>query len=400
MKQIQGPSQVRAGRSTSEGAKGEPGRTPAPPSGSVSGNLSSRRWVPIDAQPERLERITVCTRPFRAAGPRIEAERIGGKLVVHNYGHGGSGWSLSWGSAALVVPIALGEGVQGAGAREIAVVGCGAMGLTSALALQQSGAKVTIYAREMPPAVRSSRATGLWSPDSRVGLAQATDAAFAARWEDMARRGWARFRELESGPGDAVTMHDRFELSDLPPDEAIAERYRKDPVGFAHLEGRVSDLYPPHRDSGPGAHPFGTGFCRFERTLRFNISTLSELLIAQFRQRGGVLRQAEFQTPNELARLPAAAIVNCTGYGARVLFGDTSLTPVRGQIGWLPPQPEANYSLQWNKLSVVSRGDGVVVQLGASSDGTGWNDASEEPDPSESETAVRALAALQRRVQV
>ena len=50
----------------------------------------SKRWVK-----QRLFDITVCLRPFRAQGPRIEAETIGDALVVHNYGHGGSGWSLS-----------------------------------------------------------------------------------------------------------------------------------------------------------------------------------------------------------------------------------------------------------------------------------------------------------------
>jgi D-amino-acid oxidase len=43
--------------------------------------------VPIRAHADRLFKITVCTRPFRAVGPRIEAERIGDKFVVHNYGH-------------------------------------------------------------------------------------------------------------------------------------------------------------------------------------------------------------------------------------------------------------------------------------------------------------------------
>ena len=52
-------------------------------------------------------KITVCTRPFRAQGPRIEAERLGDKLVVHNYGHGGSGWSLSWGSGTVALELAL-----------------------------------------------------------------------------------------------------------------------------------------------------------------------------------------------------------------------------------------------------------------------------------------------------
>ena len=58
------------------------------------------RLAPLLTDPGRLSRITVCTRPFRAAGPRIETETVGDKRLVHNYGHGGSGWSLSWGAAA------------------------------------------------------------------------------------------------------------------------------------------------------------------------------------------------------------------------------------------------------------------------------------------------------------
>ena len=84
-----------------------------------SGRTSPFTVPPLDAAAlERLERITVCTRPFRAAGPRIEAERLADKLVIHNYGHGGSGWSLSWGSATLVLPLALASG-----SREIGVIG-------------------------------------------------------------------------------------------------------------------------------------------------------------------------------------------------------------------------------------------------------------------------------------
>src|SRR5271165_6991455 len=78
--------------------------------------------VPVRASPDRITRITVCTRPFRAQGPRLEAERIGTKLIVHNYGHGGSGWSLSWGSSSIAVQKAL-----AGGERDIAVIGCGAL---------------------------------------------------------------------------------------------------------------------------------------------------------------------------------------------------------------------------------------------------------------------------------
>lgn len=120
----------------------------------------------VNARPERIMNITVCLRPFRAAGPRLDTETVGDKLVVHNYGHGGSGWSLSWGSGLVAVKKAL-----SAGARDIAVIGCGALGLTAAVVAQRAGATVTIYAKERMPDVRSARATGVWSPDSQIGRA-------------------------------------------------------------------------------------------------------------------------------------------------------------------------------------------------------------------------------------
>jgi glycine/D-amino acid oxidase-like deaminating enzyme len=115
--------------------------------------------IPIRADVDRIFRITVCLRPFRAAGPRLEAERLGDKVVVHNYGHGGSGWSLSWGSADVVVLKALDAAN---GKKELAVIGCGALGLTAASTAQRAGFKVTIYARSGRPmcALREPQAHG------------------------------------------------------------------------------------------------------------------------------------------------------------------------------------------------------------------------------------------------
>jgi D-amino-acid oxidase len=46
-------------------------------------------------------------RPFRKTGVRIEHERLrDGRSVIHNYGHGGSGFTLSWGCAREVVHLA------------------------------------------------------------------------------------------------------------------------------------------------------------------------------------------------------------------------------------------------------------------------------------------------------
>jgi D-amino-acid oxidase len=51
-------------------------------------------------------------RPFRKSGVRVESGRLSdGRPVVHNYGHGGSGFTLSWGCAKTVhqVAVRLGE---------------------------------------------------------------------------------------------------------------------------------------------------------------------------------------------------------------------------------------------------------------------------------------------------
>ena len=65
-------------------------RTAATPPGLPSFDVFPK-IMPIRAQVDRIFRVTVCLRPFRAAGPRLDVERVGDKTVVHNYGHGGSG---------------------------------------------------------------------------------------------------------------------------------------------------------------------------------------------------------------------------------------------------------------------------------------------------------------------
>jgi glycine/D-amino acid oxidase-like deaminating enzyme len=64
------------------------------------------------------------------------------------------------------------EAANGINGKTIAVIGCGALGLTAATTAQRAGFR-TIYAKERPPFVRSSWATGSWTPDSRIALTSA-----------------------------------------------------------------------------------------------------------------------------------------------------------------------------------------------------------------------------------
>jgi glycine/D-amino acid oxidase-like deaminating enzyme len=350
--------------------------------------------APMQARPDRIIAINVCTRPFRARGPRIEAERVRGKLVVHNYGHGGSGWSLSWGSARLALQSAVEAGLQ-RGTR-IAVVGCGAIGMTSALTAQRLGWRVRIYARERPPEVRSSWATGVWSPDSRICTLEHATPAFERRWEAMARTSHAAIQSLLGLPGDPVEYRDGYVLADVPFDQAGGHDDDGEPA-YPDLEFRLArDLRPRSVALTPAQHPFPVPYARRYTQLQFNIAPYQRWLMDQFLAAGGTIETREFTRLRELAALPEAAVVNATGYGARALLGDDSIVPVRGQTARLVPQADAPYGITWigHNLSVVSRRDGILVQAQQAGD---FGSADTTPDRAASEAAVERLAALFRR---
>jgi glycine/D-amino acid oxidase-like deaminating enzyme len=345
------------------------------------------RLPPIRLSMDRLMRITVCTRPFRAAGPRIEAERVGDKLVVHNYGHGGSGWSLAWGSADLAVKLA-----RESGARSFAVIGAGAMGLTTAIRLREIGAAVTIYAKDFPSETRSARATGTWSPDSRIALAGAVDPGFAARWEAMTRASLAAHQAYVGLAGEPVDWTERYYLNEGGPRLADIGPAREEP-NFLHLGDRVRDLNPPSRQLAPEENPFTAPRARRTVLMTFNVAEYAHRLITDFLTAGGRIERATFAAPADFARLTEPVILNCTGFGAKQLFGDVTLTPIRGQIGWLAPET-ARYGVYYRNMTLLSRPEGVVIQQRGASEAFGFDVADETPDRKELEEALAVLAPL------
>jgi glycine/D-amino acid oxidase-like deaminating enzyme len=367
-----------------DGCRGTPGQEQRP--------NPILQLAPIRASTDRITRITVCTRPFRAAGPRLDVETLGSKTVVHNYGHGGSGWSLSWGSSS----IAVGK-VLATGERDVAVIGCGAMGLTSALLLQRAGARVTIYAKELPPNVRSSLASGVWTPDSRICLEQNATPAFKQLWEQMARTSFQTYQNFLGLPGTPVEFIDSYFVSDSASASRRGESGGKpdDRAPFAELQRElIGDLMPRGVEFAPGSHSLGQRYLRRSSLMMFNLSAYSRLLMSDFRANGGKIEIAEFHSADDFAKLPQKALINATGYGARALFGDQSVIPVRGQLARGIPQPEVNYGLFYNNVSFVPRRDGFVFQAVGENDYYGYNDATTLPDRAEAEGAVNTIGEL------
>jgi glycine/D-amino acid oxidase-like deaminating enzyme len=131
--------------------------------------------------------------------------------------------------------------------------------------------------------------------------------------------------------------------------------------------------------------------------MQFNIADYGHTLLTDFFAAGGKFVHAEFGSLGDFAQLKENVIVNCPGYGARALCKDESVVPVRGQIGWLIPQPELTYGVLYDGVFVLPRRDGIVVQMLEGGDMRGYGDANETVDRAESEDAVRTLAGLYSR---
>ena len=98
-------------------------------------------FPPVKADPSRVIRTLAGLRPFRPSGFVVREEGLEGKKIVHNYGHGGAGITLSWGSSRLARDL----GLPGLRDQEpVAVIGAVVMGLTTARRVQEAGFAVTI----------------------------------------------------------------------------------------------------------------------------------------------------------------------------------------------------------------------------------------------------------------
>ncbi|MES2948331.1 MAG: FAD-dependent oxidoreductase [Pseudomonadota bacterium] len=340
----------------------------------------------VRATTDRLIDIAVCRRPFRAQGPRIESERRYGKTIVHHYGHGGSGWSLSWGSARLALPM-----IMATGERQIAVIGCGAIGLSTARVAQQHGLQVRIYCKEQPPEVASSAAAGLWTPDSRICTEEFATPVFAQRWEWMARSSFKTYQSLLGLAENPVEWRDGYFLSDIPFDQPL--NIEDGEPDYPDLNTRLADMRPRSVLLRPDEHPFRVPHVRRFTQMTFNIASYQRLLVDDFLRAGGEIVQRTFEHPRQFSDLRERTVVNCTGYGARALLGDTSIIPVRGQTARLVPQAEVDYALIYrgHNLVMVPRRDGLLVAAQGAYD---FNNNDTDVDRALSHAAVERLAGL------
>jgi len=117
-------------------------------------------------------------------------------LIVHNYDHGGIAFTLSWGTAIEAVDLMEKQAQEknlDLSNEEIAVIGSGPIGLTTAYILVERGYKVHMYARSFPPDIIASAATVVWSPSPLpIGLCGDD----AGMYERIVTNSYNRFKNI------------------------------------------------------------------------------------------------------------------------------------------------------------------------------------------------------------
>ncbi len=312
----------------------------------------------VEASWDRVIRTTVGLRPHRDSGFVLKAEKLDGKMLIQNYGHGGAGMSLSWGTAYMAAELAMEHGE-----RRATVIGCGAVGLTTARQLQRRGFDVTIYAMSVPPDTTSNMSLAGFTPTS--GLIE----------NDRRTPDWdAQFRRA------AEIAYTQLQLL-AGSNYGVSWIYSYSPTNELRGQEGPNDLLPPQLRTGqvvlqPGEHPFPTKYAIRRAAMRIQPSIYLDALIRDFLLFGGRIVIRKFDTPRDLMSLSESIIINCTGLGSRALFGDQELIPLKGQLTHFVPQPEINYQTTSAPGSTAGPG-GIGIHMMPRSDGIALGGTSE-----------------------
>ncbi|MCA9295969.1 MAG: FAD-binding oxidoreductase [Phycisphaerales bacterium] len=271
--------------------------------------------------------------------------------IVHHYGHGGCGFTISFGTAEVVADrvdrLCAEASTSGRSTVPIAVLGAGVVGLTTAWTLQQRGHTVRLYAEHEASEATSRLAGALWLP---TGIDVDESRASADGLDDPT-------------PSFTSMLHRSLEILDsLDPERwAIRTLPVYEPAGAPYEaryfdNGTVAppvpvDPFPVPGSVGPG-RMFRTRFLetpRFLRTLRDDVSHAGASFITR-----------RFESRNDVRGLEESIIVNCLGLGSARVFDDDAMYSARGVLVHLRPQP-LGYIVHDGYRYMFPRDDALVL---------------------------------------
>jgi D-amino-acid oxidase len=278
-------------------------------------------------------------RPYRNSSYRLEAETISNRFFVHNYGHGGAGITLSWGCAATVRDIVKAH-LVGSQETSVAVLGAGVMGLTAATRMLDLGLNVTIYSDRLPAQTTSAKAGGQWA------VSVVNFDGKKAEFTEIIKTAYTTFK-ASIGQGFGVLERPNYTAS---PSHNLDVALQLAPGLIPPRQSLLKLPFQGHTKPG-----------FVYQTLLIEPPVFLARLEADLRARGAGFVARKFASKADiLASVPEKIVVNCTGLGSMTLFSDTKMTPIKGQLAMLPPEPALQYLYGQNGY-LFPRGDHIVI---------------------------------------
>ncbi len=305
-----------------------------------------------DLSDEQFVEAVCGLRPCRTGGVRLEIDQLGTKKIVHNYGHGGCGITLSLGCAQVACDLV--ESIDSKQS-EVAVIGAGVIGLTSALELVKRGYKVRMYAEQSGLETTSAIAGALWLP---VGIDFGETDEQVARMHDLLLRSKNEFEKLDPT---------RFGIEHLTVYEPANSKTEEYLFNNGSIEPQVAIESFPFPCKADAGKKFTTLFIQNTRFLT--------TLLEDFSALGGEFVARRFEHATDIESLEESIIVNCTGLGAKSLFEDDRMFAARGVLVHMKPQ-DLGYGVHDGFKYMFPRENALI--LGGCFQEDSWSDAPDQ----------------------
>lgn len=222
---------------------------------------------------------------------------------------------------------------------QIAILGCGVSGLTTALTLQEKGLKPVIFAAQTPPDTTSNRAAAFWSPYY----------AYGDRASAWAKYAYGIFEELALAvPQSGVSMTSMYRMR--------RDSQGKDEYWTASLPDDKWQRLPES-----ALLPGYTSGYQVEVPLIETQLYLPHLL-DRYIKNGGLIHRQHINSFEFLLEKGYDLVINCAGLGSRELCQDDQLRPVRGQIAVVNAIPRYPIFLDESiPTHIILRKDGCIL---------------------------------------
>ena len=223
--------------------------------------------------------------------------------------------------------------------KNIAIIGAGISGMSTAFLLTQKNHRITIYAKAFSPNITSNRAAAFWFPyhirNDKRGIS----------W---CQTSYEYYKKLAKQKETGISMHQLIKV------------LRK---GVKEEEPVWIDFMPSGSYRIMDSNELQAGILKGYDIIVPLIETQIFLpwLQKQLQQSGVELIEKEINDLSELTR-SYDLVINCSALGAGKLCNDDNVIPVRGQVGLLAPKNNLPVYLDNEKmLYVVPRKDAIIV---------------------------------------